>query len=73
MPQVKMLKSVTDRMKNLSNYVTLMTNIEGEMRLCIETDLARVTTRFELLEKPIIRKFTQLQCSIAFSFQVLLL
>ena len=56
MPLLRTLKNVTDRMKNLSNYVTLMANMEGDMKLYVETDLAKVTTRFELLERPTQRK-----------------
>ncbi|XP_051538548.1 checkpoint protein HUS1-like [Myxocyprinus asiaticus] len=52
LPPLKTMKSVVDRMKNLSNYLVLEANLNGEMNLKIETDLVSVTTHFKALGNP---------------------
>ncbi|KAJ8311186.1 hypothetical protein KUTeg_011263, partial [Tegillarca granosa] len=51
MPQIKMLRNVVDKMKNLSNFVVLSANQNGEMKLLVETDMVSISTHFrDLLE-----------------------
>ncbi|KAK9952845.1 hypothetical protein ABG768_016877 [Culter alburnus] len=52
LPPLKTMKSVVDRMKNLSNYLVIEANLNGEMNLKIETDLVSVTTHFKELGNP---------------------
>ncbi|XP_062377107.1 checkpoint protein HUS1 isoform X2 [Sardina pilchardus] len=52
LPPLKTMKSVVDRMKNLSNYLVIEANLSGEMNLKIETDLVSVTTHFKDLGNP---------------------
>ncbi|XP_052398164.1 checkpoint protein HUS1 [Carassius gibelio] len=52
LPPLKTLKSVVDRMKNLSNSLVLEANLNGEMNLKIDTDLVSVTTHFKDLGNP---------------------
>ncbi|XP_029445691.1 checkpoint protein HUS1 isoform X2 [Rhinatrema bivittatum] len=52
LPVLKTMKSVVERMKNISNYVIIEANRNGEMNLKIETDLVSVTTHFKDLGNP---------------------
>uniref|UniRef100_A0A8D0BTB1 Checkpoint protein n=1 Tax=Salvator merianae TaxID=96440 RepID=A0A8D0BTB1_SALMN len=52
LPVVKTMKSVVERMKNLSNSIVIEANQNGEMNLKIETDLVSVTTHFKELGNP---------------------
>ncbi|KAJ3611673.1 hypothetical protein NHX12_021687 [Muraenolepis orangiensis] len=52
MPPLKIMKNVVDRMKNLSNFLVIEANMNGEMNLKIETDLVSVTTHFKDLGNP---------------------
>ncbi|XP_070841922.1 checkpoint protein HUS1 [Chaetodon trifascialis] len=52
LPPLKTMKSVVDRMKNLSNFLVIEANLNGEMNLKIETDLVSVTTHFRDLGNP---------------------
>ncbi|XP_062481319.1 checkpoint protein HUS1 isoform X2 [Pezoporus occidentalis] len=52
LPVLKIMKSVVERMRNLSNYVMIEANLSGEMNLKIETDLVCVTTHFKDLGNP---------------------
>ncbi|XP_053715139.1 checkpoint protein HUS1 isoform X1 [Synchiropus splendidus] len=52
MPPLKTMKSVVDRMKNLSNFLVMEANMNGQMNLKIETDLVSVTTHFKDLGNP---------------------
>merc|ERR1712038_459018 len=52
MPDLKILRNVIDRMKNLSNYVVISANQQGDMKLQVETDLATIATHFKHLEHP---------------------
>ncbi|CAH1773977.1 unnamed protein product [Owenia fusiformis] len=52
MPHLKTLRHVVDRMKNLSNFVVIRANQNGEMTLKIETDMASVSTHFKDLTNP---------------------
>ena len=53
MPPLKVIRNVVDKMKNLSNHVTISANQSGEMNLRIETDLVNVATHFRDLEHPV--------------------
>ncbi|XP_078541976.1 checkpoint protein HUS1 isoform X1 [Lissotriton helveticus] len=52
LPVLKTMKSIVERMKNLSNFVVIEANRNGEMNLKIETDLVSVTTNFKDLGNP---------------------
>ncbi|KAM4533992.1 checkpoint protein HUS1 [Odontesthes bonariensis] len=52
LPPMKTIKNVVDRMKNLSNFLVIEANRNGEMNLKIETDLVSVTTHFKDLGNP---------------------
>ncbi|XP_075349799.1 checkpoint protein HUS1 isoform X2 [Mycteria americana] len=52
LPLLKTMKSVVERMKNLSNSIVIEANLSGEMNLKIETDLVSVTTHFKDLGNP---------------------
>ncbi|XP_067861540.1 checkpoint protein HUS1 isoform X2 [Heptranchias perlo] len=52
LPVLKIMKSVVERMKNLSNHVIIEANQNGEMNLKIDTDLVSVTTHFKELGNP---------------------
>ncbi|XP_063160297.1 checkpoint protein HUS1 isoform X1 [Candoia aspera] len=52
LPVLKTMKSVVERMKNLSNSIVIEANLNGEMKLKIETDLVCITTHFKELGNP---------------------
>ncbi|KFO89480.1 Checkpoint protein HUS1 [Buceros rhinoceros silvestris] len=52
LPVLRTMKSVVERMKNLSNSIVIEANLSGEMNLKIETDLVSVTTHFKDLGNP---------------------
>ncbi|KAM4689175.1 checkpoint protein HUS1 isoform 1-T4 [Discoglossus pictus] len=52
LPALKTMKSVVERMKNLSNFIVFEANRNGEMNLKIETDLVSVSTHFKDLGNP---------------------
>ncbi|KPP57211.1 checkpoint protein HUS1-like [Scleropages formosus] len=52
LPPLKTMKNVIDRMKNLSNFLVLEANKNGEMNLRIETELVSVSTHFKDLGNP---------------------
>ncbi|XP_078274726.1 checkpoint protein HUS1 [Rhinoraja longicauda] len=52
LPVLKIMKSVVERMKNLSNHIVIEANQNGEMNLKIDTDLVSVTTHFKELGNP---------------------
>ncbi|XP_073486725.1 checkpoint protein HUS1 isoform X2 [Aquarana catesbeiana] len=52
LPAIKTMKSVVERMKNLSNFIVIEANRNGEMNLKIETDLVSVSTHFKDLGNP---------------------
>ncbi|XP_029142709.1 checkpoint protein HUS1 isoform X3 [Protobothrops mucrosquamatus] len=52
LPVLKTMKSVVERMKNLSSSVVIEANLNGEMELKIETDLVCITTHFRDLGNP---------------------
>ncbi|KAK2176299.1 hypothetical protein NP493_672g01017 [Ridgeia piscesae] len=56
MPPLKLLRSVVDRMKNLSNFVLLSANQRGQMKVKVQTDLVTVTTYFNDLDHPTWRR-----------------
>ncbi|XP_063778710.1 checkpoint protein HUS1 isoform X2 [Pseudophryne corroboree] len=52
LPPIKTMKSVVERMKNLSNFIVIEANGNGEINLKIETDLVSVSTHFKDLGNP---------------------
>ncbi|XP_074054354.1 checkpoint protein HUS1 [Macrotis lagotis] len=52
LPVLKTMKSVVERMKNISSHVIIEANQKGEMNLKIETDLVCITTHFKDLGNP---------------------
>ncbi|XP_041373139.1 checkpoint protein HUS1-like isoform X2 [Gigantopelta aegis] len=56
MPQIKLLKNVIDKMKNLSNFMVLSANQSGDMKLMVETDMVSVSTHFQDLLNPTWRR-----------------
>ncbi|KAM4029390.1 checkpoint protein HUS1 isoform 2-T2 [Anomaloglossus baeobatrachus] len=52
LPAIKMMKNVVERMKNLSNFIVIEANRNGEINLKIETDLVSVSTHFKDLGNP---------------------
>ena len=52
MPPMKLLRNVVDRMKNLSNFVSISANQRGEMKVKVETDQVTVATHFKDLDHP---------------------
>lgn len=46
------MKSVVEKMKNISNYLIIEANLNGELNLKIETELVCVTTHFKDLGNP---------------------
>lgn len=52
MPPLKTVKTIAEKMKNISTYLILGANQQGDMLMQVETDLVTVKTRFEDLEVP---------------------
>nr|CAB3254972.1 checkpoint protein HUS1-like [Phallusia mammillata] len=52
MPPMKTLKNIAERLKNLSTYLTIAANQDGDMTMKVETELVSATTRFQHLEVP---------------------
>ncbi|CAM9912778.1 unnamed protein product [Rangifer tarandus platyrhynchus] len=57
LPVLKTMKSVVEKMKNISNHLIIEANLNGELNLKIETELVCVTTHFKDLENPPLGKF----------------
>ncbi|XP_012863035.2 checkpoint protein HUS1-like, partial [Echinops telfairi] len=49
---LKTIKSVVEKMKNISNHLIIEANLNGELNLKIETELVCVTTHFKDLGSP---------------------
>ncbi|XP_055277027.1 checkpoint protein HUS1 isoform X4 [Moschus berezovskii] len=52
LPVLKTMKSVVEKMKNISNHLIIEANLNGELNLKIETELVCVTTHFKDLGNP---------------------
>ncbi|XP_006876566.1 PREDICTED: checkpoint protein HUS1 [Chrysochloris asiatica] len=52
LPVLKTMKSVVEKMKNISNHLVIEANLNGELNLKIETELVCVTTHFKDLGSP---------------------
>ena len=50
MPQLKYLRHITDRMKNISSQLIIIANKRGTLILKIDVDLATVSTHFKGLQ-----------------------
>jgi len=49
-PQLKIVKNIVERMKNISGYMMLSASNDGELRFTVETDEVTVTTHFKNME-----------------------
>lgn len=54
LPALKTMKSVVEKMKNISNQLVIEANLNGELNLKIETELVCVTTHFKDLGNPLL-------------------
>ncbi|CAO2640623.1 Checkpoint protein HUS1 [Lemmus lemmus] len=54
LPALKTMKSVVEKMKNISNHLVIEANLNGDLNLKIETELVCVTTHFKDLGNPIL-------------------
>ncbi|XP_070323440.1 checkpoint protein HUS1 isoform X4 [Odocoileus virginianus] len=52
LPVLKTMKSVVEKMKNISSHLIIEANLNGELNLKIETELVCVTTHFKDLGNP---------------------
>uniref|UniRef100_A0A8I3NB05 Checkpoint protein HUS1 n=1 Tax=Canis lupus familiaris TaxID=9615 RepID=A0A8I3NB05_CANLF len=52
LPALKTMKSIVEKMKNISNHLIMEANLSGELNLKIETELVCVTTHFKDLGNP---------------------
>ncbi|XP_004450270.3 checkpoint protein HUS1 [Dasypus novemcinctus] len=52
LPVLKTMKSVVEKMKNISNDLIIEANLNGELNLKVETELVYVTTHFKDLGNP---------------------
>lgn len=52
LPTLKIIKNVVERMKNLSNFIVIEANRNGQINLKIETDVVCVSTHFRDLGNP---------------------
>jgi HUS1 checkpoint protein len=50
LPPMKLLKNIADRMRTMSNYMTVAANMSGELQLKMEADDVTVTTYFRDLQ-----------------------
>ncbi|XP_024418829.1 checkpoint protein HUS1 isoform X3 [Desmodus rotundus] len=52
LPVLKTMKSVVEKMKNISNHLIIEANLNGDLNLKIESELVCVTTHFKDLGNP---------------------
>lgn len=52
LPEITTVRSLINQMKNLSNFVTISANMNGEMEFCVETDNVEVISYFKDLDNP---------------------
>ncbi|XP_066096346.1 checkpoint protein HUS1 isoform X2 [Saccopteryx bilineata] len=52
LPLLKTMKSVVEKMKNISSHLIIQANLNGDLNLKIETELVCVTTHFKDLGNP---------------------
>uniref|UniRef100_A0A673SQM8 HUS1 checkpoint clamp component n=1 Tax=Suricata suricatta TaxID=37032 RepID=A0A673SQM8_SURSU len=65
LPVLKTMKSIVEKMKNISNHLIIEANLSGELNLKIETELVCVTTHFKDLGNPPAGEFCAV-CSFTF-------
>jgi HUS1 checkpoint protein len=53
LPPLKTILLAVDRMKNLSEYITVRANMDGEMTVGVTTDMVSVNTKFVNLSHPV--------------------
>ncbi len=56
MPPLKLLRHVIDKMKNVSDYLSIFANMAGELMFKVETDMVTIATMYKNLEHPQIGK-----------------
>jgi HUS1 checkpoint protein len=49
LPPLKLIKSIIDKMKSLSTYITLSANMNGKLQIQLETDVVTAATYFKNL------------------------
>jgi len=54
MPPLKSVRSVVDRMKNVSEHLIISANMGGDLSLIVEENMVKITTFYKNLEHPII-------------------
>jgi len=52
MPPLKLLRHVIDKMKNVSDFVSIEANMAGKMTFKVETEMVTIHTNYENLEHP---------------------
>ncbi|KAM5187835.1 checkpoint protein HUS1 [Callospermophilus lateralis] len=52
LPVLKTMRSVVEKMKNISNHLIIEANLNGDLNLKIETELVCITTHFKDLGNP---------------------
>eukprot|EP01098_Paradermamoeba_levis_P003425 TRINITY_DN1563_c0_g1_i1.p1 TRINITY_DN1563_c0_g1~~TRINITY_DN1563_c0_g1_i1.p1 ORF type:complete len:155 (-),score=23.71 TRINITY_DN1563_c0_g1_i1:53-517(-) len=52
MPSLKALRPVIERMKNISEFLHLTANMNGELEVSVETDMVSIATLYGNLEHP---------------------
>ena len=62
LPELKQLKTLTERYKNLGHFVSLQASRKGKLRLAMDTDQINVVTHFKNLEVP---RFDDTAASVA--------
>lgn len=50
MPNLKILRNITERFKKLANFVNVFAGADGQLMLNAETSMAAVTTHFRNLQ-----------------------
>ncbi|KAI8335409.1 checkpoint protein Hus1/Mec3 [Chlamydoabsidia padenii] len=51
-PSLQSIKPLVDRMKSLSKYMTIAANMNGQLKLSVDTDMAQVESVFSGLDNP---------------------
>jgi len=54
MPPLKLVRTVVDRMKNVCDYLTITANMDGLLRLSVETNMVTIATFYKNLNHPTI-------------------
>lgn len=52
LPSITLLKTITEKLKQFSNYVTVSANMNGEFRLSVESEHGDAESYFDELLNP---------------------